>query len=333
MDIEVYSPAYGALSWQATPPPSPDKGFLPLALVYRAEGAYGRIQLQEVRDKRFLIRYYIFELVEQLTLFSQERSGWMQSVLALKGMIGYGLRGKNIDLLNEGQFTLLKGEEFQTEMVIDPGPPSHFLHVYYPPESYAEWKPLFPQLLRDLKKAVKRPRFFLSFPRPARAAVLDAVREIFYERYRSDLVRTNWNLKLKHALFTLCAQAYTEEAGRASTPLEKQIAFQVKGLIEKDLRVHHPNDELARLVGYSESTVKRAFQQEYSMAMYEYLRRLRMQKARALLLAGELVKNVAPAVGMRPSSFTTEFQKYFGYNPTTLRQTKQPEPPANNPEP
>lgn len=140
--------------------------------------------------------------------------------------------------------------------------------------------------------------------------------------YAPRLQKIYWGLKLKQALFIQLAQAYTETVGRASTNLEREMAMKARTIMEEDITKHFLNEDLAKKVNWSEASLKRAFRQEFGMGMYEYLRVIRMQKARELLLQGEQVKTVAPAVGMRPSNFTTEFKKHFGYNATSLRKVK-----------
>jgi len=322
MTASFYSPIFGGMPLHPTPVPQAGHLLLPQAGVWEARGSYGRLLLQEVPLKGLLLRYLVLQFSQPMELWSREPSKGVQSLIALKGRVDVGFSQAKLQQLGEGQFALLPASGQHTQTLVAPARECHLVQTYYSPEQYTDLLALFPAFGKDLQKADRQPRFFLSPPRPVRCSVMDAIRDIFRERYQPRLLPTYWELRLAQSLFTQLAQAYSEAAGRVSTPLEREKAAQAKTIIENDLARHYPNDELARLVDWSESSLKRAFRQEYGMGMYEYLRRLRMHKARELLLAGEQVKTVAPAVGMRPSSFTMEFQKFFGYKATSLRSVK-----------
>jgi AraC-like DNA-binding protein len=295
---------------------------LPFASTQSISRDFGTIALQEIKTNQFLLRYFVFYFFKQMPLIVKETGEGLQSLLTLKGAFHYGVKGQRMYPISEGQFTLLNAGRAETETIVPAGKECHLVNTYYSHGSYKELLPYFPGLKADLKRTGSRPLFFLSFPRSARHSVLDSVNEILYEPYSAGLIRKHWELKLKHALFTQLAQTYTERTGRKSNPLEKEIALTIQNIILEDISKHYSLEELAGKVGFSISTLKRAFRQEFGTGIYEYLFILRMQKAKELLLKGEQVKNVAPAVGMRPSNFTMQFQKYFGYKATSLRKSK-----------
>jgi AraC-like DNA-binding protein len=76
-------------------------------------------------------------------------------------------------------------------------------------------------------------------------------------------------------------------------------------------------EALAREVGLSETTLKRGFRQVFGTTVFEHLRALRMEHARALLQSGEAtVIEAATLVGYsNPSNFASAFRRQFGVNP------------------
>ena len=76
-------------------------------------------------------------------------------------------------------------------------------------------------------------------------------------------------------------------------------------------------EALAREVGLSETTLKRGFRQVFDSTVFEHLRALRMEHARALLQSGEAtVIEAATLVGYsNPSNFAAAFRRQFGMNP------------------
>jgi|GEM_PF-956874 len=296
---------------------------LPQAQTFWMQREFGSILFQEIKTEQYLLRYFIFRFLKQMTLLSKERGEGIQSLIALKGRIAQSLKGQKSFTINEGQFMLFDSGSTETQTIFPGGKECHLLNAYYPTNAYTEFLPLFPSLKRDLKKALKKPFFFLPFPRPARHSILDATHEILFDTYKPQLQQFYWNLKIKQILFTQLAQTYTEAREKISTSFEKEMAESARLIIEADISKHYSNEELAKVMNCSESSLKRAFHQEFGLGLFEYLRKLRMHKARELLLQGEQVKTVAPTVGMRPTNFTMEFQKYFGYKATSLKRVKK----------
>ncbi len=76
--------------------------------------------------------------------------------------------------------------------------------------------------------------------------------------------------------------------------------------------------ELAKMSFMSESKLRKCFQQQYGMTIYQYVLECRMEKARELLADGnDQVKEVASLVGYSNiSHFSEAFQKKFGRTPS-----------------
>jgi transcriptional regulator GlxA family with amidase domain len=80
--------------------------------------------------------------------------------------------------------------------------------------------------------------------------------------------------------------------------------------------------ELASVANLSPSHLSRLFKTEIGLSAGEYLRRLRMEKARDLLSASLLsVKQVIAIVGYaNTSNFVRHFRRYFAYTPSDYRR-------------
>jgi AraC-like DNA-binding protein len=78
--------------------------------------------------------------------------------------------------------------------------------------------------------------------------------------------------------------------------------------------------ELARNAGCNETKLKGGFRLLFGTSVFAYLRRMRMEEARRLLLERQLnVTEVAQRVGYaNPSKFAAAFRKQFGRAPSTL---------------
>jgi AraC family transcriptional regulator, transcriptional activator of the genes for pyochelin and ferripyochelin receptors len=78
--------------------------------------------------------------------------------------------------------------------------------------------------------------------------------------------------------------------------------------------------ELARLTGLNETKLRQGFKQEFNTTIYDYLRKIRMQEAKILMLEKELnVSEAGVAVGYSNiSHFARAFKQEFGLNPSEL---------------
>lgn len=80
--------------------------------------------------------------------------------------------------------------------------------------------------------------------------------------------------------------------------------------------------ELAKVANLSPSHLSHLFKTEIDLSPGEYLRRLRMEKARELLSASLLsVKQIMVIVGYaNTSNFVRHFRRYFAYTPSEYRR-------------
>jgi AraC family transcriptional regulator, exoenzyme S synthesis regulatory protein ExsA len=78
--------------------------------------------------------------------------------------------------------------------------------------------------------------------------------------------------------------------------------------------------ELARLCQVSMRTLQRHFRKHYNTTLSQWVRELRLERARIMLASAESVKCVAFDLGYKqPSHFTRDFKDRFGVPPSTLR--------------
>ncbi|MCW3074594.1 MAG: transcriptional regulator, AraC family [Flaviaesturariibacter sp.] len=307
------SPFLEPIHFQAGWPYGQTKLLLPGAATGFSIMESGTIGLQEIRTESYTLHYYTFSFHRKSTLLLSEESG-LRSWFSMKGGIGLGRNEKCCQTLAQGQYTWLNPAERKMKIIVPGEKECQIMSIHLRDSKGAGWVALFPCFEQQPKDASTSSLFCLPAPRP----VWDAFYEIPQLHYPPELQKVYLELKLQQILFAQLAQTYKEEPRQRLSPLEKEMAQRAHDIIVLDIREHYPNDKLARLVGYSESSLKRAFRKEFGMGLYQYLRRVRMLKAQELLLKGEQVKVVAPTVGMRPGNFTMEFQKYFGYKATSL---------------
>jgi AraC-like DNA-binding protein len=97
--------------------------------------------------------------------------------------------------------------------------------------------------------------------------------------------------------------------------------MEVETILIKDFSVPPPTiSQLARNATMSPSKLKSSFREVYGSGLYEYYQKVRMQKARSLLLSGKYsVKEVGKKLGYTNlSNFALAFKKQFNTLPSKL---------------
>ena len=86
-------------------------------------------------------------------------------------------------------------------------------------------------------------------------------------------------------------------------------------------------EEVSAYVGINKTHMSRLFKEQLGIGYLDYLTKLRMDKARELLLnTDQSVKSILQAVGyIDQTSFTKKFKAYYGMSPTEFRCQKQGE--------
>jgi AraC-like DNA-binding protein len=101
-----------------------------------------------------------------------------------------------------------------------------------------------------------------------------------------------------------------------------------KALKQIHLNFTHPMqvEDLARLVNMSPSSFHRAFKEVTACSPLQYIKKIRLNKACALLLEqGVRVNEAAVQVGYESSTqFSREFKRYFGHSPMAYASSHSP---------
>lgn len=103
---------------------------------------------------------------------------------------------------------------------------------------------------------------------------------------------------------------------------EEKIRF-AREILEQDLANPPSLSRLARLIGSNEFALKKGFKAVFGEPVYQFLQKLRMEKAAELLRATDLhVSEVALAVGYENmSAFARAFRQTHNIQPSELRKT------------
>ncbi len=130
----------------------------------------------------------------------------------------------------------------------------------------------------------------------------------------------NKDLLSNEAALGLLQKTLGTEAGFLAQPTSKLVK-QALAFLYQNYRNVFSRQEIARAVGVSENYLTHIFCAEVGMTPWEYLNRLRTQKAKELLLqSSDSVTMIACHLGFYdPAYFSRVFRKYTGLSPQAFR--------------
>jgi AraC-like DNA-binding protein len=154
--------------------------------------------------------------------------------------------------------------------------------------------------------------------------VADPVIRMAVRRAHEQLLKGETALACDEAIasLVLAAVGRATRAAPASAAVSRSrdVAAQVREILEADPVGELRAADLASLAGRSRFAVHRAFQATYNMAPSDYQRQVQLRKARMRLAAGEPIADVAVEAGFADQSHLTRwFRRYFGITPGEYR--------------
>ena len=114
---------------------------------------------------------------------------------------------------------------------------------------------------------------------------------------------------------------HDQNVNRPAVPLSRHL-LRVRDLIDRAYAEQLDIAALARSASVSQAYFSRSFKSAFGETPHQYLMSRRMERAMALLRAGDLsVTEVCFAVGFSSlGSFSTQFRRFVGDSPSAYRQ-------------
>jgi len=129
---------------------------------------------------------------------------------------------------------------------------------------------------------------------------------------------------LRALLAAYGAAAAAQDAGeRRSSDIERQIAQAVR-LLSTNYAQPISIDRLSRSFGYHRTHFSAMFKRSVGLSPKQYLLKIRMERAAALLMTTLPVEQIASSVGFGdPLYFSKQFRRWSGMSPTDYRNAKR----------
>lgn len=228
--------------------------------------------------------------------------------------------------IHSGQYNFYYMPKIDGEMTIKKGKRKYFTLLFI--EDYVKrlFKDNFYAVSSTFGEALKSKIPFLMFKesKPIPIKLYEIIMDIANCCYEKEIKGVYIQSKINEIFSYLFTEIKAIDSPKRKLKLKEYDILLVKKaekIITQNLESQITIDELAQQVGSNKFKLKRDFKLVYEESVFSYASRLRMEKAKQLLLENKLaISEVAYAVGYKnPQHFTVAFKKRFNYLPSKLK--------------
>jgi AraC family transcriptional regulator, transcriptional activator of the genes for pyochelin and ferripyochelin receptors len=297
---------------------------LPGATVQTAKAEEGIMILQEFNQGVFNIQLSSYYFLQKIKLNFCSNNVFLNTPLALNNSFKFQNREiKNLEL-KQDQFVLLNLAGKTCEAVFEKEKDYQLFNISFPEEIITELSSIFPAQFEAYSKKLREGRSFtLTRPAWVPQELKYITQKILRAPYQEGLRRYFFDQKIREYLFLLFVHASAAEIERDIISNENRgKLIKIENLLRTRFREYFPVPSLAKSVQMNENKLQTLFRKLYGKGVFEYRRNARLQEARRLILEEKLqIKEVYSLTGYKGiSAFITEFKKYFGYSPGSLKK-------------
>lgn len=244
--------------------------------------------------------------------------GELEIIIPLRGHYRYEFKGKTVSVDNESFIIIPDNTPHRLKEAIDP--PSARLHLYLknPNELSSIKGPFSRQEYTDIYQALSAQPLQSISATPILRSLLASLNRIVNRRETplSDADRLQ-------ARFLCCLSLYHCATSKAATSTKSpsQTFAEAISWLKQNYASSVRLDDLITRIGYSRARFFDLFKQQTNMTPSEYLRNIRLKKAKELLRqTGHPVCQVGKICGLGdPAHFSRLFRKMTGYTPLAYR--------------
>lgn len=288
------------------------------------EGIFGAMLFQRILGDGFEILYNQYFIKEPSTFTWTSDRMLLQLHVVLKNTFSPTLPGIGSTTIRKEQFNMTYLPVVDTPVQFAPGHYTSF-HIHYSKdylEKYAYMLPPLKAFLENIEKGIAC-QLFPAHPF-APPDMISVINQILDARYNEPLQKIYYDIKVSELLFFALRPTDQKEGGNG-IPInahDEMKMQEVKEWLENNLDSPLTLPEIARLIGTNEFKLKKGFKQVFGTTVFDYLLKLRMERARQLLKeTNKQIHEIAYLTGYSShSAFTNAFTRHFGYSPVYLRK-------------
>jgi len=283
---------------------------------------FGNMLFQRYFSKTFSISYSVFlmERSYRPQIYFDEPTLYL-NLIQHNDLYVEGL-GMGNHALKEGHFNIRYLPYTNCRLWLLPGLSSEF-GLYYEPaylNLYAGHYPAVSQLLDKVSQG--SPAYLLPSYVQADTGVLNAVEQVLKSEYDGEMRDLFLEYKALEILNLALKAANLMPAHAPPSRREVEQMEEVRNWLDTHADKPGSLAEIARRAGTNEFTLKRNFKRYYHSTVFEYVLKLKMDRAMQLLQDTQLpVSDIAYQSGYSSiHPFSKAFRRYFGIPPSKVRK-------------
>jgi AraC-like DNA-binding protein len=308
---------------QFTYPLNPElRPFQAFPLTMVATSHWGTIIFQLLDRPGFSIRYSKYIIKEKTSFMIEGDTSSIRLRMAYKNLLDFELIDLGIEL-KEGEFNLIYMPKGSTIAHFGIGEFAAFDIVYH--EDYLQkFIPYFPALKGFLENTEKNLAGHLSQVHPrATPRMFEAINNILHYEHQDDLSNIYMECKAVE-LLTLAIAKMSRVKDKYFTlgDAEYELFDYAKNWLTDNVDNPGSLSDISKRFGINECKLKKGFKQLYGTTIFDYLLKIRLDRARQQLLTTKMsVAEIAYRAGYsNHNHFTVAFKKHFNYSPNYIRK-------------
>ena len=255
---------------------------------HTAKNTY-QIVIQEIVTELYQLRLNVFRFFETFSLNSVSNKAGIHSRMLLKGNLRHKIKGAGRIYLREGEFTMLWSDFADCNCRFERDTEYMALDIFYSPELLQQLSFFYPEL-NDLMKEIK-PKLLVKNPCFVTPSMQDILRQILKCPFDETTRQFYFDLKVREYLYVMLEHAYKRLPSRYRfTQYETACIIKAHNLLLQDLSKKPLGLQmLSRAVAINEFKLKAGVRQIFGLSVFDCLYEARMEKARELLLATDII--------------------------------------------
>ena len=287
-------------------------------------GTLGTLAHQSLPLSKFTILYHDYLIKRNVAFYKKLASSLLVLHIIYKNNLHYhDIQGIGKIKFREGQFNLLYLPFLNAKMQLEKGDYATFC-IHFSKDYLKPFIKHMPALEGFLRKVEENDPCQLCSTHPyASAGMREVINTILDSENHDELNELYIEGKVQELL--ILAIKKMKSKTRNNYFLSENDTEQIEKIKEwLDENMNHTGTlrQMARNFGLNGDKLNRGFQQVFGNTVFNYILKIRMEKAKKLLLeTDKSITEIAYEIGYsRISTFTRAFRKYFKYAPNYLRK-------------
>jgi AraC family transcriptional regulator, transcriptional activator of the genes for pyochelin and ferripyochelin receptors len=225
-----------------------------------------------------------------------------------------------INDISKGAFLMKAG--IHEELILPPQISTVFYNIVLQPEFFEAYMNIFPSQGQDMLLGLiekKTNSGFIHLPELS-LEIRNTLNQLYLNGYSGMLKNIFLESKILELITLFFGEIDERKESKKLRKVDANRIYEAANILQNDMDNPPSVLELARTVGINETKLRLGFKSIFNSTVYDYLRKIRMQEAKLLILDKEFsVSEAGTSVGYSNiSHFARAFKQEFGMNPGEL---------------